>query len=121
MEGHGLTIGEAAKKLGVSARTVRRLIKSGKLKAELTDGVYGPEYRISGLPPEYQRSKPMDKNPVQTPDQFLTIIKELQEKNLALAAQLGAAAERIRGLESQVKLLTAPRKPWWQRLFRRQG
>jgi hypothetical protein len=37
------------------------------------------------------------------------MIRELQEKNLALAAQLGAAAERIRNLEGQVKLLGPPK------------
>ena len=41
-------------------------------------------------------------------------------KNLALAAQLGVATERIRNLESEVKLLTiAARRPWWKRLFNR--
>jgi hypothetical protein len=50
------------------------------------------------------------------------MIRELQEKNLALAAQLGAAAERIRNLEGQVKLLGPPKaerpavEPWWHRL-----
>jgi FtsZ-binding cell division protein ZapB len=48
------------------------------------------------------------------------IIRELHEKNLSLAAQLGAATERIRNLESQVKLLTvAKQQPWWKRLFGR--
>ncbi|GAI30584.1 unnamed protein product, partial [marine sediment metagenome] len=46
------------------------------------------------------------------------IIRELHEKNLALAAQLGAATERIRNLENQVRLLTAAKQqPWWKRLF----
>jgi hypothetical protein len=49
----------------------------------------------------------------------MDIIRELQEKNLALAAQLGAATERIRHLENQVKLLTTTRQPWWKRLFAR--
>lgn len=49
-----LTIEEAAHRLGVSQRTVRRLIKAGKLPAELTPGLYGPEYRIpaSAVPEE---------------------------------------------------------------------
>jgi len=113
-----LTITEAAKKLGVSTRTVRRLIKSGKIEAQLIEGVYGPEYRIEKLPPELRRVKPLDNAPSQTDGQYLSIIKELQEKNLALAAQLGAATERIRSLENQMKLLTTPKRTWWQRLFR---
>ncbi len=49
-----LTIEEAAHRLGVSTRTVRRWIKSGRLPADLTPGVYGPEYRIpaSAVPEE---------------------------------------------------------------------
>ena len=49
----------------------------------------------------------------------MDIVRELQEKNFALAAQLGAATERIRNLEDRVKLLTAARQPWWKRLFTR--
>jgi hypothetical protein len=52
----------------------------------------------------------------------MDIIRELQEKNLALAAQFGAATERIRSLESELKLLTAAAKqPWWKRLFARKA
>ena len=117
----GLTIVEAARKLGVSSRTVRRFIKSGKIQAELVPGTFGEQYRISYLPPELHQSKPMDNTPVHTPIQVLDIIRELQEKNLALAAQLGAATERIRNLEREVKLLTGAKHPWWKRLFSRGG
>jgi len=52
----------------------------------------------------------------------MDIVRELQEKNLALAAQLGAATERIRNLEGQVRLLTVAKQlPWWKRLFRIKG
>ena len=54
----------------------------------------------------------------QSHPQLLELVKKLQEMNLALAAQLGAATERIRNLENQVKLIAAPpRLPWWKRLF----
>ena len=49
MSSRGLTIAEAAEALGLSERTIRRQIKSGKIKAELVLGRYGAEYRISGL------------------------------------------------------------------------
>ena len=121
----GLTIAQAARALGVSPRTVRRFIKSGKLRAELVPGPFGEEYRILELPPELYKTNPVDSTPgqtsVQTPGQFMDIVRELQEKNLALAAQLGAATERIRNLESRVKLLTAARQPWWKRLFAKRG
>lgn len=117
----GLTIAEAARSLGVCPRTVRRLIKQGKLQAELVTGLYGQEYRIREVPLNLSKPKALDNTPSQTPGQFIDMVRELQEKNLALAAQLGAATERIRNLESQMKLLTTAKQPWWRRLFRRNG
>jgi MerR family copper efflux transcriptional regulator len=123
MSSQGMSISQAARTLGVSARTIRRYIKAGKIPAELVSGHFGEEYRILELPPELYPAKPGDKasTPGQAPGQALgqamDIIRELQEKNMALAAQLGAATERIRNLENQVKLLAAARKPWWKRLF----
>ncbi len=125
----GFSINEAARELGVSTRTVRRFIKAGKLKAELIEGVFGPEYRINELPPELQKNAAVqpeaEAEPVEAesesqeaPEQLISLVKELQEKNLALAAQLGAASERIRTLEGQVKLLAAPKLPWWKRVFK---
>ena len=121
MSRQGLTISQAARSLGVSSRTVRRFIKSGKIQAELTLGPFGQEYRIFELPPDLHKPKPLDNTPNQTPIQVMDIIRELQEKNLALAAQLGAATERIRNLENEVRLLAAAkhRQPWWKRLLRK--
>ena len=129
MSRQGLTIAQAARSLGVSSRTVRRFIKSGKINAELIPGPFGEEYRILELPTDLHKPKPVDNTPSQSPIQTLIqspiqsmdiIIRELHEKNLSLAAQLGAATERIRNLESQVKLLTvAKQQPWWKRLFGR--
>ncbi len=119
MSRQGLTISQAAASLGVSSRTVRRFIKSGKIHAELVPGPFGEEYRIFGLSPNLRKPKPVDNTPIQTPIQTMDIIRELQEKNLVLAAQFGVATERIRNLENQVKLLTVARHPWWKRLFTR--
>ena len=125
MSKQGFTIAEAAKSLGVSSRTVRRYVKSGKIHAESVLGPFGQEYRILELPVEFRKSKPVDntpsqssvQTPVQTPVQVIDIIRELQEKNLALAAQLGVATERIRNLEKDMRLLTAAKQPWWTKLF----
>lgn len=121
-----MNISQAAKKLGVSTRTIRRYIKSGKIQAEIVNGQFGEEYHIPELPPELYQAKTEEKppSPEQTSDQSsgqslvqaVDIIRELQEKNMALAVQLGIASERIRNLEDKVKLLTAPSKPWWHRL-----
>jgi excisionase family DNA binding protein len=123
MSSQGLSIAQAACKLGISTRTVRRYIKAGKIKAELIDGRFGEEYRIFELSPELCQSKAEieipapSKNTGQIPIQAMDIIRELQEKNLALAARLGATTERIRNLENQIKLLTAAKLPWWKRLL----
>ena len=122
MSRQSLTIAQAARSLGVSPRTVRRFIESGKIQAELVAGPFGQEYQILELPPDVPtRTKPVDNTPSQTlsqtPIQVMDIIRELQEKNLALAAQLGVATERIRNLESEVRLLVAAKQPWWKRLF----
>jgi len=114
MSRQGFSIKEAASAMGVSPKTVRRLIKDGKLPAELYNGKYGREYRILEIPPHLTAKKPLDNNPTQGMD----MIRELQERNLQLAGQLGAAQERIRNLENQVKLLTMPRRPWWRRLLK---
>ena len=117
MSNQGMNISQAARTLGVSTRTIRRYIKAGRITAELVSGHFGEEYRILELPPELRQPKPIDKTHGQTPDQAMDIIRELQEKNLALAAQLGVSMERIRNLENQVKLLTTAKLPWWKRLF----
>jgi MerR family copper efflux transcriptional regulator len=149
---HVLSIAQAARELGVSTRTIRRFIKAGKLKADLVNGTFGPEYRISEIPAELKKqpAEPeKDENTdaetskhaeartdlavstgAESSDHILLMLKDLQEKNMALAAQLGAATERIRNLENQVKQLNAPvtvtvaasgettvKKSWWQRLF----
>jgi len=133
MSDQGFNINEAAKKLNVSTRTIRRHIKAGKIKAELIKGSFGEEYRILELSPQFDPNAEFETKPVEEqsldrpiPDSNgfvhgVELIRELQEKNLALAAQLGAAAERIRNLEGQLKLLAPPpsvkvvKEPWWRR------
>ncbi|HEX79457.1 MAG TPA: helix-turn-helix domain-containing protein [Dehalococcoidia bacterium] len=120
-----MNIAQAADKLGLSTRTVRRYIKSGKIEAELVSGHFGEEYRILDIPPELfpDGCKEEAPSPGQTSGQDLVramdIIRELQEKNLALAAQLGVATERVRNLESKIKLLSTPKKRWWRRFLDR--
>ena len=130
MSTQGMNISQAAEKLGVSVRTVRRYIKAGKIEAELVMGQFGEEYRIPKIPPELLPVKAAEKGkktPAATPEQShsqslvqaVDIIRELQEKNLALAAQLGAASERVRNLERQVKLLSVARQSWWKKMASR--
>ena len=116
MENQGLTIAQTARTTGLSARTIRRHIKNGMIDAELITGRHGKEFRIANIPEELTRQRTIDKQPTLSID----IIRELQEKNLQLAAQLGAASERIRTLESQVNLLTVGKqRAWWKRLLKK--
>ena len=125
-----MNINEAAETLGVSTRTIRRYIKSGKIQAELIVGHFGQEYRILNLPSDLEPIKEVEtteaKNstPIQDHGQSLALsvdfFREMQDKNMTMAAQLGIATERIRNLESQLKqlkLLTAPKVPWWKKSF----
>jgi excisionase family DNA binding protein len=139
MRKKGMNINEAAETLGVSTRTIRRYIKSGKIQAELITGHFGEEYRILNLPSdlepikdeavEYEKPEdisvpPPPSAPLYDPGQAIMqsmgMVRELQEKNMTMAAQLGIATERIRNLESQLKqmkLLTAPKVSWWKKVF----
>jgi excisionase family DNA binding protein len=134
----GYSISEAAQELGVSTRTIRRHIKAGKITAVKIQGQFGEEYRIFELPKDVEeqiedtvqegaeQSQDNEKEktkliPADDAVSSLKIILDLQEKNIALAAQLGAATERIKNLESQIQLLSppqeAPKKHWWQKIF----
>jgi hypothetical protein len=103
--------------MGISQKTIRRRIKEGKIPYKLVPGKYGDEYRITELPPDGIRREALDT----TPTLALDIIHRLEQENRNLAGQLGAALERVRALENQVKLLTMGRQPWWRRLFKRMG
>ena len=137
MPDQGVTIAQAAKTLGVSPKTIRRHIKDGKIPHVLVQGKFGEEYRILDLPsikvetldasgeesaklegePSAGSASQVDSNS----NWALDLINDLQKTNLQLAAQLGAAQERIHELESQVMLLTTRQEPWWKRTLRKLG
>jgi len=56
VEGEFYSVREAAAELQISEATLRRRIKSGKIKADLVSGVYGLEYQIpiEEIHPAYQ-------------------------------------------------------------------
>jgi len=121
MEGEGFTVAEAGEIIGVSKRQVFRLISEGKLATILVPGRFGMERRVLRIPNELL--KPLKETP--QPHDIgsdmsggLALIKHLTEENLRLAGQLGAAQERIRGLEGKVLLLESGHRPWWKRVLR---
>lgn len=116
-----ISIVEAAKRLNCSTRQVRRYLKDGKLTAEMSPGKYGMQWNVSRGSLNALLSK--RKGPRAAMDTIrLEMTKELQAENKRLMYELGQAHERIRHLESQVKLLAAPQAgstlPWYKRLFK---
>lgn len=133
-----LTLAQAVKAYGVSEKTLRRWIKSGRLTAELIEGPKGKEYRI--LPSELERIK---SSPIKSPSaprtatvkasldpDDLATLKALAEAQTAMIAELRHEVHQLRDqnhdLTAQVsqlqdrviKALPAPatKQTLWERL-----
>jgi MerR family transcriptional regulator, copper efflux regulator len=104
------SISEAAELLKLSAKTIRRYIKSGKLPSIKVPAKFGAEYRITEIPEALRQEAAaqadaeakVDIIPAASGDSQLDA-QQLYQENIRLAAQLGAATERIRQLEEQIK------------------
>ncbi len=107
------SISEAAEVLKLSPKTIRRYIKSGKLPSTKVPTKFGDEYRITEIPEalkqeaeaqaEAQAKIKVDLAPEEETGTKLDA-QQLYQENMRLAAQLGAATEKIRQLEEQLKL-----------------
>jgi len=106
------TLREAAEALGVSTITIRRYIKSGKLKARLIPSKFGESYLIDDLP---MVNKPLSDNTMQT----LPLINRIEQ----LSQEVGYWKAKAEWLQERLLLLESPKQThkqrWWQRLFRR--
>jgi MerR family transcriptional regulator, copper efflux regulator len=123
------TISEAAELLKLSPKTIRRYIKANKLPSVKVPSKFGDEYRITEIPEalkqeaaaQVEAESKLDVVPLEEQGSKLNA-QLLYQENIRMAAQLGAASERIRQLEEQLKLLEAPkaqkRVPWWKRLLK---
>jgi MerR family copper efflux transcriptional regulator len=108
------SISEAAELLNLSAKTIRRYIKSGKLPSIKVPTKFGDEYRITEIP-EALKQEAAEQEETQTSvavvssreDSSPLDTQQLYQENMRLAAQLGAATERLRQLEEQLKTQTA--------------
>jgi MerR family copper efflux transcriptional regulator len=126
------SISEAAETLNLSPKTIRRYIKAGKLTSVKVMTKFGEEYRITEIPEALRQEAEAQAQAQAKVD--LVVTKEesesrldaqvLYQENIRMAAQLGAATERIRQLEEKLKLLEAPKEapqltrlPWWKRLL----
>ena len=107
----GYTLREAAKALGVSMVTIRRYIKSGKIKARLVPSKFGESYIIDDLP---IITKPSSDN-TQSTQPLINRIEQLSQ-------EVGYWKAKAEMLQERLLLLEAPKQThkqkWWQRLFR---
>jgi len=128
------SITEAAEVLNLSPKTIRRYIKAGKLPSTKVPTKFGEEYRITEIPENLQQeaqalAEAQAKVDVVQPEGQDNKLDAqlLYQENIRLAAQLGAATERIRQMEEQMKqmetkLLAAPKAsepslPWWKKIL----
>ncbi len=110
MQGETLSVAEAASRLGVNEKTIRRWVKAGRLSAELEPGPYGQQYRI-----------PVDA--LQTAQQALAVVtveRGADPQALALAivqaleprdAAIRAEVEALRGELGALRVLLDERLP----------
>ena len=107
----GYTLREAAQALGVSIVTLRRYIKSGKLKAKLVPSKFGESYIIEDLP---LSTKPS----ADDTQQVQPLINRIEQ----LSQEVGFWKAKAEMLEDRLLVLEGPRQTpkqkWWQRLFR---
>lgn len=103
------SISEAAAILKLSAKTIRRYIKAGKLPSVKVPSKFGDEYRVTEIPEALRQEADaqaaaqakVDIIPANEATPKLDV-QQLYQENIRLAAQLGAATERIRNLEDQL-------------------
>jgi excisionase family DNA binding protein len=107
----GYTLREAAQALGVSIVTIRRYIKSGKLKAKLVPSKFGESYVVEDLPLA-AKALPDDTQQAQP------LINRIEQ----LSQEVGYWKAKAELLQEQLLLLQAPKQTpkqrWWRRLFR---
>jgi excisionase family DNA binding protein len=108
---NGYTLREAAKALGVSMVTIRRYIKSGKIKARLVPSKFGESYVIDDLP---IITKPISDN-TQSTQPIINRIEQLSQEVGYWKAKAEMLRERLLLLEAPKQ---TPKQKWWQRLFR---
>jgi len=107
----GYTLREAAQALGISTVTVRRYIKSGRLKAKLIPSKFGESYIIEDLP-----------LPISPPSGDMQPVQPLINRIEQLSQEIGYWKAKAELLEERLLLLESPKQTpsrrWWQRLFK---
>lgn len=109
------TIGDAADLLGVSGKTVRRWIKSGKVEAHQVKGQFGLEWHITAV----QGTGAVEQTADLSTTIFTDLLREKDRRIEQLTFQLGQVTERVSQLETKLLKSGGQRGHWWQRLFSR--
>jgi len=107
----GYTLREAAQALGVSIVTIRRYIKSGKIKARLVPSKFGDSYTIDDLPAIAKQSS----DNTQAVQPLINRIEQLSQEVGYWKAKAEMLQERLLLLEAPKQ---APKQKWWQRLLK---
>lgn len=128
-----VSVTEAAQRLGVHEKTLRRWIRAGRVPADLVDGPYGRQYQVpvSALS---SAQHVLDVVKVERPTDprtlALAVAQAVHHEHEALRGQLQEdlaqlKAEVLAALAERPAALTPPepaspvtvRKRWWSRLF----
>ncbi len=108
----GYTLREGAQALGVSMVTIRRYIKSGKLKAKLVPSKFGESYVIEDLP----LSTKFLSDDIQQMGPLINRIEQLSQEVGYWKAKAQLLEQRLLLLEGPKQ---SPKQRWWQRLLKR--
>lgn len=111
-----LTIHEAARRLGVSERTIRRYVKAGRLHAALVDSRYGPTIDIA---PDAIAAEREAAHLVEAPAAALVsaMREALADRDRETAAALDALRAEVVQLRAEIH--DVRRRRWWPPWARR--
>ncbi|MGE4375405.1 MAG: helix-turn-helix domain-containing protein [Methanoculleus sp.] len=99
-----ITLKEAAQRLGISTTTARRMVKDGRLRAELREGPFGLTYYVDEA--EIRTAQEVtDVVPVTRQISLPDLMRALGERDRDLREALGAIAEQQAELARAVKEL----------------
>jgi excisionase family DNA binding protein len=110
---------QAAKALGKSVRTIRRMLQDGTLKGYKMPGKRREEWRVKPVTVSANEtvSVPVQKGLVSENDRLWQLLKEKDAKLEALTMRTGYLEAQLEGHKEQIKLLTdgQHKAGWWRR------